>query len=94
MKKKFKDTFVGKLVKGLVKDGSQLVIQGLQSLPVVGTIITAFKEDTPENPKGGIVLSKWHIYRLVIDLGAGFFLAKGILTPEQIDFILSIIGVV
>tara|TARA_R110002051_G_scaffold305684_1_gene375816 strand:+ start:509 stop:775 length:267 start_codon:yes stop_codon:yes gene_type:complete len=86
MKKKFKNTFVGKLVKGLVREG-------LQTIPVVGTFVTAFKEDTPENPQGTIKLSKWHIYRLVIGVGVGIFLAKGILTPEQVEMILEVIGI-
>ena len=86
MKKKFKDTFVGKLVKGLVREG-------LQTLPVVGTLVTAFKEETTENPKGAVKLSKWHIYRLLIGVASGYFLMKGVLTSKQIDFILSIIGI-
>ena len=36
---------LGKIVKGLVREG-------LQTLPVIGTVITNLKTDTPENPKG------------------------------------------
>ena len=85
MKKPFKDTKVGKLLKGLVRES-------LQTLPVVGTIVTVFKKDTPESPKGKINLEGWEWYRLVLGIGIGYVLAKGILTEDQITFILSLIG--
>jgi hypothetical protein len=83
--KKLGKTFVGKLVKGLVREG-------LQTLPVVGTVVTAFKEDTKESPKGEIKLTKWHWYRIGVGVVAGILMAKGILTEEQIQSVLSIIG--
>ena len=85
MKKPFKDTKFAKLLGGLVRES-------LQTLPVVGTIVTVFKKDTPESPKGKIKLEGWEWYRLVLGIGIGYVLAKGILTQEQITFILSLIG--
>ena len=72
---------------------SGLVREGLQTLPVVGTIVTAFKEDTVESPKGNIQLSKWHLYRLAVGLIIAYFLAKGLCNEEQIDIILTVIGI-
>ena len=77
---------LGKIVKGLVREG-------LQTLPVIGTVITNLKTDTPENPKGKLNLEAWDIYRLVIGLAVGFVLYKGLLNMEQIDFILAFIGI-
>ena len=54
MKKPFLKTKVGKLLKGLLAEG-------LQTLPVVGTVVTAFKENTIENPEGAI---KFYILKL------------------------------
>lgn len=85
MKKKFKDTKVGKLLGGLIRES-------LQTLPVIGTLVTVFKKDTTKSPKGKINLEGWEWYRLVLGIGIGYVLAKSILTPEQITFILSIIG--
>lgn len=85
MKKPFFKTKIGGLLSGLVREGLQIV-------PGVGTLITVFKEDTPENPKGKMNLAKWDIYRLVLGLVLIFTLAKGILTSEQIEFIMSLVG--
>jgi len=85
MKKPFGKTKVGKLLKGLVREG-------LQTVPVIGTVVTAFKEDTPESPKGTIKLTSWHYYRIALGLVAGYLMYKGILNSDQIEFILSIIG--
>ena len=84
-KKKFKDTKIGGLLRGLVREG-------LQSVPFVGTLVTNFKEDTTENPKGKIKLTKWDGYRLVIGLVIGVALAKGLMTEDQITFVMSFIG--
>lgn len=84
--KKLLKTKVGKLISGLVREG-------LQTLPVVGTVVTAFKEDTKENPQGEIKLSKWHLYRLAIGLIIAFFLSKGILNEDQIELIVGVIGI-
>ncbi|PCJ57919.1 MAG: hypothetical protein COA65_08650 [Rhodospirillaceae bacterium] len=85
MKKPFKDTKFAKLLGGLVRES-------LQTVPVVGTIVTVFKKDTPKSPKGKINLQGWEWYRLVLGLGIGYALIKGLLTQEQITFILSFIG--
>jgi hypothetical protein len=85
MKKPFGKTKFGKLLKGLVREG-------LQTVPMVGTVVTAFKEDTPENPKGTIKLTSWHYYRIAIGVIAGYLMFKGILTEEQIEIITSMIG--
>ena len=85
MKKPFGKTLVGGLLKGLVREG-------LQSIPVVGTFVTAFKEDTKENPKGAVKLSKWHLYRLAIGLLTVYLMYKGV-NQEILDFVLPILGV-
>lgn len=86
MKKPFFKTKVGGFLKGLVREG-------LQTVPVIGTFITNFKEDSEENPKGKVNLTKWDIYRLVLGIGAAYLIAKGILTEDQISFIFSMIGI-
>ncbi len=69
-KKKFKDTKFGKMIMGLVSDG-------LQSLPVVGTIVTAFKSETIDSPKGKINLGKSEYIRLAIGLIIAILLYYG-----------------
>ena len=83
MKKKFKDTKFAKLLGGFVRES-------LQTLPIVGTIVTSFKSDS--SPKGQIKLEAWDWYRLVLGFGIAYVLAKGILTQEQVAFILALIG--
>ena len=85
MKKKFKDTMIGKIVNPILRET-------LQSLPVVGTIVTNFKTNTAENPTGKIKLTKWDGYRILLGCLIALALAKGFLTPEQITFILSFLG--
>jgi hypothetical protein len=63
----------------------------VQTLPVVGTFVTAFKEDTKENPKGAIIMNKWHYYRLAIGVIAGYLMFRGV-DSEIINFVLNIIG--
>ena len=93
MKKPFGKTKVGKLLKSKVgKSITGLIRETLQSTPFVGTVITAFKEDTKENPKGLIKLSKWHMYRLVIGLITGYLMYRGV-DSEIIDFALNIVGI-
>ena len=75
---------IGGILKGLVREG-------LQAVPVVGTIVTNLKTDTKENPAGKIKLSKWDIYRLVIGAAIAFALHKGV-SVEQIKFVLEAIG--
>jgi len=84
MKKPFGKTLVGGILKGLVGET-------LQTLPVVGTFVTAFKENTKENPKGTIKLSKWHLYRLAIGLITGYLMYKGV-NQDIIEFVLPILG--
>ncbi len=62
--------------------------EGLQTLPVVGTFVTNFKQGDDNNIK----LTAWDGYRLAIGLVIGVVLAKGIMTPDQIEFVMSIIG--
>lgn len=89
MKKPFSKTKVAKLLGGLLRES-------LQTLPVVGTLVTVFKKDTPESPKGEINIKGikgWEWYRLVLGIGIGYVFAKNLLTQEQITFILGIIGI-
>ena len=85
MKKPFSKTKIGKILGGLVRES-------LQTLPVIGTIVTNLKSDTTDNPKGKIKLEGWEWYRLVLGFGIGYVLAKNILTQEQVAFILGLIG--
>lgn len=77
---------LGSMLKGLFRET-------LQTIPFVGTIITNIKTDTKDNPKGQIKLSKWDIYRLVLGLVIGYVLYKGILTMEQVEGVMSVIGI-
>lgn len=85
MKKPFKDTRFAKIIGGLVRES-------LQTLPIVGTIVTNLKSDSTDNPKGKIKLDKWDWYRIILGVGIAYALAKGILTTQQIQFIMGLIG--
>lgn len=85
MKKIFKNINVGGILKGLARET-------LQTLPVVGTIVTNIKTDTKENPKGKVNLDKWDIYRIILGVGAAYLLYKGALDTKQIKFLIEIIG--
>ncbi len=84
MKKPFKETKAFGLIKGLLQDG-------LQSVPVVGTIVTNLKTDTKENPAGKLKLTAWDGYRLVIGAAIVYALHKGV-SKEIITFVLEAIG--
>ena len=83
---------VGNILRGLKGTVKGLVREGLQTLPVVGTIVTNFKTDTPSNPKGKIKLEAWDYYRLAIGIGVAVVLYKGLLNMEQIQFVLGLMG--
>ena len=85
MKKPFKNTRFAKIMSGLVRES-------LQTIPFVGTLVTNFKQDDPDNPKGKIKLTWWDIYRLALGLGIAYALIKGLLTQDQIVFILNLLG--
>jgi len=85
MKKKFKDTKLGKVLLPVLRET-------IQTLPIVGTIVTNFKSNTPTKPSGKVELSKWDVYRLVVGVGIAYVLIKGLLTQEQVAFILELIG--
>ena len=76
---------LGSMIKGLFRET-------LQTIPFVGTIVTNIKTDTKDNQKGKIKLSKWDIYRLALGLAIGWVLYKGLLTMDQIEGVMSIIG--
>lgn len=79
-------------LKPVVKLFGPLIRETLQSLPVIGTIVTNFKQNKLESPTGTIQLKKWDIYRLILGAGIAYLVTKGILTEEQITFIWSLIG--
>ena len=83
-KKKFKDTFVGRTLKGIFREG-------LQSIPVIGTIVTNMKEDTKENPAGKIKLSKWDVFRMVAGAFFAYLLANG-WALEKVEFLSGLMG--
>ena len=76
---------LGSMIKGLFRET-------LQTIPFIGTIVTNIKTDTKDNPKGQIKLSKWDIHRLVLGLVIGYVLYKGLLTMDQVEGIMNIIG--
>lgn len=96
-KKKINWKAIGNFMKPLVRET-------LQSLPVVGTLVTNFKgnmveedhdatsEKPPIKKSGHIALTKWDVYRLIIGGGVAYLLIKGLLTIQQISFILEFIG--
>lgn len=59
--KKINKGAVGNFFKGLVREG-------LQTLPIIGTLVTSFKSETEDSPKGQISLGKWEKYRILIGL--------------------------
>lgn len=69
-----------------------LVRESLQSLPIIGTLVTNFKQNSVETPAGTIKMTRWDWYRLLIGVGIAIAMAKGILTAKQIAFIMDIIG--
>ena len=85
MKKPFGKTLVGGLLKGLVREG-------LQTVPVLGTFVTAFKENTKESPQGTIKLTPWHYYRIALGIISAVLIAKGILTKEEVEVASMVIG--
>jgi len=88
-KGKFK-AFLKKInIKGLVKG---LLGDVLQSVPVLGTIVTNFKTDSIDNPKGKIKIGRSEVVRLIIGVGVAYVLYKGMLTIGQLREILSMIG--
>ena len=58
----------------------------------MGTVVTALKENTIENPEGAIKLNSWHYYRIAIGLVGGYLMYKGILTTKEIYSIMELIG--
>ena len=84
-KKKINLKKIGNFLKPLIRET-------LQTLPIVGTLVTNFKSNSVESPTGQIKLTKWDGYRLILGLGIGYVLVKGIATIEQIEFIWSLIG--
>lgn len=70
-KKPFWERKIPKLLKNVAGNT-------LQIPPVIGTIVTAFKEDKEGNPAGTLKLSGWHIYRLVIGLVLGYLVFKNV----------------
>ena len=79
-------------LKPLVKFLGPIVRETLQTVPVIGTIVTNFKQNKLESPVGTIQLTKWDVYRLLLGFGIAYLIAKGILTEEQIAFVWSLIG--
>ena len=70
-----------------------LIREGLQTLPIVGTIITNMKTVTKESPDCKIKLQGWDFYRLIIGVGVGYVLMKGLLTVKELGFVLDAIGI-
>jgi hypothetical protein len=80
MKKKFKDTKFAKIAGGIIREG-------LQTLPIVGTVVTNMKENTPENPEGKIKLGRNEWFRIVLGVGLAYLIYKGLLTIEFLDLV-------
>lgn len=81
VRKPFKDTKFWKFTKGVILDTAEL-------LPVVGPIAKSIKENTPQNPKGQVRLSKGKWYKILVGLGAVIYLWQqyqaGALTPQTL----------
>jgi len=93
MKKPFKETKIGKLINSKVGKVVQgLVINGLQAVPVVGTLVTNIKTNTAESPAGKMNIGKSEIYRIAIGLLVALALHGDLFTPDQLHFIFSIVG--
>ena len=75
---------LGNIIKGLVRET-------LQTLPIVGTIVTNIKTNTTDNPKGQLNLKNWDIYRLIFGSIIAYLVVKGV-DPEKVIFITSTIG--
>jgi len=84
---KLNKKIIGEFLKNT---GLGLVREGLQTLPVVGTLITNYKSTL--TPRGKIALSKWDWYRIAVGLVIGFVLVKGLLTIDQIKMVLHLVG--
>ena len=66
----------------------------LQTVPVVGTLVTNFKENTKESPTGTLKLKGWEYFRIALGLVIGYVIYKGILTLDQVEAIKEVIEVV
>lgn len=91
MKKKglFQRIKDGKFIKKFV---GPLIRESLQTLPIVGTLVTNFKQNEVEAPTGTIKMTRWDWYRLLIGVGIAILITKGIMTQEQVAFVMQVIG--
>lgn len=79
-------------LKPIFKFIAPIVRESLQTLPVVGTLITNFKNNTVDSPPGKMSLpTKWESYRIVFGLAVGYVLIKGLATIEQVQFVWSLV---
>lgn len=76
-------------IKGFLKG---LVREGLQAVPVVGTLVTNWKSNTTENPQGKIKMGRWDIYRIIIGIGITYILSAQLLNMRQVRFLLEFMG--
>ncbi len=80
-------------LKPIFKFFAPLVRETLQTLPVIGTLVTNLKANTLDSPSGTHPKPKgWDIYRMIIGLGIGYVLVKGLATVPQIIAIVKVIS--
>lgn len=56
----------------------------LQGLPVIGTLVTAHKEDTKESPKGKIKITRSAVIRLSIGVGVSVLMFFGVVKMKTL----------
>ena len=84
MKKKFKDTKVGKIVIPFVRETAQ-------TLPIIGTIITNFKTNEVDNPKGQINLKGNDLYRIGLGAVIAYLIYRGVVSMEAVDIFTDVL---
>jgi hypothetical protein len=64
-----------------------LIRETAQSLPIVGTVITNWKENEVDNPKGQINLRSNDWYRILIGVGIAYLVYKGFVSLEFVEVV-------
>jgi hypothetical protein len=64
-----------------------LIRETAQSLPIVGTVITNWKENEVDNPKGQVNLRSNDWYRILIGIGVAYLVYKGVVSLEFVEVV-------
>lgn len=68
----------------------RILMNVVQALPFIGTLVTANKENTTSNPTGSTNLNWEHLIRLVIGVAMLVLTIKGFLKVEDVPQWMSI----